>query len=137
MDWIDYINFNSTSDNSRAEEDKNQELWRVIKLVLFYNIEDVANKEERDLNNEPDLIPNNIKVHSINFTEFLLEALRIMHKDREKKLSDPLFLNEGNIIHMVTELGHVDMLGSCSKYLISINTPNGKFKTPFHIAIDK
>jgi len=43
LDWIDYINFKSTSDNSRVEEAKNPELWMVIKQVLYFKVHSQKN----------------------------------------------------------------------------------------------
>lgn len=42
IDWIAYINFNSTKDNTRVEESKDHDLWKVIKQVLYYRIDDIC-----------------------------------------------------------------------------------------------
>jgi hypothetical protein len=46
IDWLAYINFNSTKDNSRVEEDKDQGLWKVVKLVLYYKIDKIVKSDE-------------------------------------------------------------------------------------------
>lgn len=54
MDWLAYINFNSNRDHSRLEEAKDEEMWNVLKQVLYHNIDSIidSHKNERDLDRE-------------------------------------------------------------------------------------
>lgn len=150
LDWINYINFESTTDNSRAEEDKNADLWRVIKLVLFYNIDQIILKREVNIetpewgNRRKDLnvlvksnIPIAVKEKSLSFTQFIEEALKIIHKNQEVTFADQLLLNGGNALHMAVELNHHDYIKFLASAQIPLNTTNKKGKTPFHIAVSK
>lgn len=150
LDWISYINFEATTDNSRAEEEKNQDLWRVIKLVLFYNIEEIISKRESKIET-PDWghnskennvlvksnIPITVKEKSLSFIQFLEESLKIIHQNMNISLQDPLFMNGGNALHMAVELNHLDFIQFLAFSQIPVNTVNLKGETPFHIAVSK
>lgn len=154
VDWISYINFNSLKDTSRAEEEQDPELWKVIKQILFFKIDEI-------ISNRPSLArasesyerwhvdfenreysslaySSNHQENSLSFIDFLNEAIKIIHKNPELDIKHAdVFINDGYLMHMAVELCHIEYVKYFSFSHIPINEVNGMYKTPFHVAIDK
>ncbi|CAI2368142.1 unnamed protein product [Moneuplotes crassus] len=150
LDWISYLNYDSKRDHSKIEEDQDKEIWRIVKSVLFYNIEEIiAGYNPTQTHFDPDLemIQKQLSeqnsehgddiVDSISFELFLVEAYKLKFQQKSVDLAHVRLKNNWNLLHMAVELDHLYYIRVFSALKVSFTEIDLALNTPFRLGIHK